>query len=215
MSTALKDITGLVPSVHGASTDSSWQGRLHSATRLTKLYFHTKEADHEKRYRRRSESTEVYQPDRGHCIRPRIYTYVPDRGHQDRLGLPGLFLRGDCPSTRCISEVAIRYMIQAVDIFLIGLVLMIFIRRIESDSDGANTWVKVTSISQLKRILIELVVVILFVRTLEGILIIEPGDYTWENPVLPLGILMLALALKFMNPGNTINGSPCTLAGQP
>lgn len=106
-------------------------------------------------------------------------------------------------------------MIQAVDIFLIGLVLMIFIRRIESDSDGANTWVKVTSISQLKRILIELVVVILFVRTLEGILIIEPGDYTWENPVLPLGILMLALALKFMDPGNTINGSPCTLAGQP
>ncbi len=107
------------------------------------------------------------------------------------------------------AKAAISYMIQAVDIFLIGLVLMIFsggiynifIPRTESDSDGANTWVKVTSIFQLKRILIELVVVILFVRTLEGILIIEPSDYTWEILALPLGILMLALALKFMDLG--------------
>jgi hypothetical protein len=40
--------------------------------------------------------------------------------------------------------------------------------------------------------------VILFVRTLEGALAIEPGAYIWENLVLPLGILMLALAFKFM-----------------
>ena len=97
-------------------------------------------------------------------------------------------------------------MIQAIDVFLIGLVLMIFaggiynlfIRRLESDSAGINNWVKVTSITQLKRILIELVIVILFVKTLEGALVIEPGGYKWENLVLPLGILMLALALKFM-----------------
>jgi len=58
--------------------------------------------------------------------------------------------------------------------------------------------VKITSITQLKRILVELVIVILFVRTLEGALLIEPTAYMWENLVLPLGILMLALALKFM-----------------
>jgi uncharacterized membrane protein YqhA len=104
------------------------------------------------------------------------------------------------------AKQAITYMIQAIDIFLIGLVLMIFaggiynlfIRRLESDSAGINNWVKVTSITQLKRILIELVIVILFVKTLEGALVIEPGGYKWENLVLPLGILMLALALKFM-----------------
>jgi uncharacterized membrane protein YqhA len=101
---------------------------------------------------------------------------------------------------------AIAYMIQAIDIFLIGLVLMIFaggiynlfIRSPESDSAEINSWVKVTSITQLKRILVELVIVILFVRTLEGALAIEYGGYQWENLVLPLGILMLALALKFM-----------------
>jgi uncharacterized membrane protein YqhA len=97
-------------------------------------------------------------------------------------------------------------MIQAIDVFLIGLVLMIFaggiytlfVQRLESDSSELNSWVKIKSITQLKRILVELVIVILFVRTLEGALAIEPGAYSWENLVLPLGILMLALALKFM-----------------
>ncbi len=104
------------------------------------------------------------------------------------------------------AKQAITYMIQAIDVFLIGMVLMIFaggiynlfIRHPESDSAGTNSWIKVTSISQLKRILIELVIVILFVKTLEGALAIESGAYQWENLVLPLGILMLALALKFM-----------------
>ena len=101
---------------------------------------------------------------------------------------------------------AITYMIQAIDIFLIGLVLMIFaggiynlfIRAPESDSTKINSWVKIKSIAQLKRILIELVIVILFVKMLEGALAIEASGYQWENLVLPLGILMLALALKFM-----------------
>jgi uncharacterized membrane protein YqhA len=104
------------------------------------------------------------------------------------------------------AKQAVTYMIQAVDIFLIGLVLMIFaggiyslfIRRAESDTAELNSWVRISSIAQLKRILVELVIVILFVRTLEGALAIEAGAYVWENLVLPLGILMLALALKFM-----------------
>ena len=104
------------------------------------------------------------------------------------------------------AKAAITYMIQAIDVFLIGLVLMIFaggiyqlfIRRRESDSPEINSWVRITSITQLKRILVELVIVILFVRALEGALVIEYGSFIWENLVLPLGILMLALAFKFM-----------------
>lgn len=104
------------------------------------------------------------------------------------------------------AKQAITYMIQAIDIFLIGLVLMIFaggiynlfVHRSESDSAELNSWVKIQSIAQLKRILVELVIVILFVRTLEGALAVEPGAYRWEHLVLPLGILFLALALKFM-----------------
>jgi uncharacterized membrane protein YqhA len=104
------------------------------------------------------------------------------------------------------AKQAITYIIQAIDIFLIGLVLMIFaggiyhlfIHRLEPDSAEINSWAKVSSITELKRILVELVIVILFVKTLEGALVIEPGGYKWENLVLPLGIMMLALALKFM-----------------
>ena len=104
------------------------------------------------------------------------------------------------------AKQAVTYMIQAVDIFLIGLVLMIFaggiynlfIRRAGSDSAELSGWVKISSIAQLKRILVELVIVILIVRTLEGALTVEPGAYLWEHLVLPLAILMLALALKFM-----------------
>ena len=104
------------------------------------------------------------------------------------------------------AKQAVTYMIQAIDVFLIGLVLMIFaggiytlfIHRLESDTAEFNSWIKISSITQLKKILVELVIVILFVRTLEGALSIEVGSYTWENLVLPMGILMLALAFKFM-----------------
>ena len=104
------------------------------------------------------------------------------------------------------AKQAITYIIQAIDIFLVGLVLMIFtgaiytlfIRQPESGNSKINSWMKITSIAQLKRILVELVIVILCVRTLEVALAIEPNSYVWENLVLPLGILMLALALKFM-----------------
>jgi uncharacterized membrane protein YqhA len=108
-------------------------------------------------------------------------------------------------------NLAIAYSIQAVDIFLIGLVLLIFsggiynlfIHRVRSKSEEINTWVNIRSISQLKRILAELVIVILFVKFLEGGLKIGLNEYSWEMVVLPLGILLLALALKFMELSKT------------
>ena len=98
------------------------------------------------------------------------------------------------------------YMIQALDVFLIGLVLMIFsgaiyslfIRPEESESIPSKSWVKIKSTTELKKILIELVIVILIVKVLEGALGVESGGYVWENLVLPVAILMLALAYKFM-----------------
>lgn len=104
------------------------------------------------------------------------------------------------------AKQTIVYMIQALDVFLIGLVLMIFagaiyslfIRPEESGSIPSKSWVKIKSITELKKILIELVIVILFVKTLEGALGVEAGGYVWEHLVLPTAILMLALAYKFM-----------------
>jgi uncharacterized membrane protein YqhA len=105
------------------------------------------------------------------------------------------------------AKQAITYIIQAIDAFLIGLVLMIFsggiyklfLHSSEAGSTKIDGWVRITSIRQLKRSLVELVLVILFVKALEGGLAMEPGSLVWENLVLPLGILAMALALKFMD----------------
>lgn len=104
------------------------------------------------------------------------------------------------------ANLAITYMIQAVDVFLIGLVLLIFsggiynlfIHRVNATSEEISSWINIKNISQLKKILAELVIVILFVKFLEGGLKIGLKDYNWEMLVLPLGIVMLALALKLM-----------------
>jgi uncharacterized membrane protein YqhA len=113
---------------------------------------------------------------------------------------------GDDSHLAMSAKQAISYVVQGIDAFLIGLVLMIFAGGIyklfvhdpEIASPRIDSWVKVTSISQLKRNLVEMVLVIMFVRALEGSLAIEPSDFEWEHLVLPLTILTLALALKFM-----------------
>jgi uncharacterized membrane protein YqhA len=104
------------------------------------------------------------------------------------------------------ANIAITFLIQAVDTFLIGLVFMIFsggiyylyIRHIDTDTAEVNSWVRITNISQLKNILAELVIIILFVKFLEGGLKYGLNEYTWEMLVLPAGIMMLAIALKLL-----------------
>jgi hypothetical protein len=44
-----------------------------------------------------------------------------------------------------------------------------------------------------------MVLVVLFVSALEGGLVIVPDDFIWEMRILPLRILVMALALKFMD----------------
>ena len=105
------------------------------------------------------------------------------------------------------SNVAITFLIQAVDAFLIGLVFMIFsggiyylyVRHIDVTDPEITSWIKVNNIGQLKNILAELVIIILFVKFLEGGLKTGIAEYKWEMLVLPASILMLALALKFLN----------------
>lgn len=104
------------------------------------------------------------------------------------------------------ASIAIAYLIQAIDAFLIGLVLMIFsggiynlfIHRLDSSITEANNWLRVRSIAQLKRILAQLVILVLFVKFLEVALKNVLTSYSWEMLILPLGIVMLALALKLI-----------------
>jgi uncharacterized membrane protein YqhA len=103
------------------------------------------------------------------------------------------------------SNITITFLIQAIDAFLIGLVLMIFsggiynlfIHQLDSSTTELNSWIKIRSIEQLKRILAQLVILVLFVKFLEVALQNTPSSYRWEMLILPLGIVILAL--KFMS----------------
>ena len=106
-----------------------------------------------------------------------------------------------------IAKQVIAFLVQGVDAFLIALVLMIFsgevynlfIHRVEGDSQLKTSQTRISSIAQLKSIIAELIVIILFVKFLEDILGSDINTYQWEILVLPVSILLLALSLKFLN----------------
>jgi uncharacterized membrane protein YqhA len=104
------------------------------------------------------------------------------------------------------ANVAITFLIQAVDAFLIGLVFLIFsggiyylyVRHIEVRQPEVSNWIKINNIGELKNILAELVIIILFVKFLEDVLKTGIAEYEWQMLVLPAGILMLAISLKLL-----------------
>jgi uncharacterized membrane protein YqhA len=101
------------------------------------------------------------------------------------------------------SDLAMISLIESVDAFLFSLVLLIFAygilqifilkNKLEPDNT-APSWLRITSVSELKQILIEVVIVILFVFFLKVILIhIEKAS--WEMLILPFSILLLSMSL--------------------
>ena len=103
------------------------------------------------------------------------------------------------------TDAAVAFLIQGVDAFLIGLVFIIFsfgiytlfMHPIQVSEHSAFRWIRIRSINDLKVILGELIVIVLFVKFLE-IVLQEGADLTYEFLVLPVGIVLLALALKFL-----------------
>jgi len=106
-----------------------------------------------------------------------------------------------------ISEVTLttKYIIQSLDLFLVALVLMIFsfavyglvLREVDTDKLPASRWLQITSISELKSTLAEVIIIILFVQFLEMILL-KFDQLDWKMLVLPLGIALLAVSLKLL-----------------
>ena len=100
---------------------------------------------------------------------------------------------------------AIALLVQAIDSFLIGMVFIIFsygvttlfIRRIELPEGNVFSWVRITNIKNLKVILGEMIVIILSVKFLEVVLL-NAAEFTFEMLVLPVGVVLLALALKLL-----------------
>ena len=100
---------------------------------------------------------------------------------------------------------AIALLVQAIDSFLIGMVFIIFsygvttlfVRRIELPEGSVFSWVRITNIKNLKVILGELIVIILSVKFLEVVLL-NAAEFSYEMLVLPVGVVLLALALKLL-----------------
>ncbi len=99
--------------------------------------------------------------------------------------------------------------VEAVDNFLFGLVLLLFsfgiytlfIRpfRITSDEAGPS-WLKIKSISELKTQLAQVIIIMLFVLFLERVMLLGDEDpFEWTMLVLPAAILALALSLWCMH----------------
>jgi len=103
------------------------------------------------------------------------------------------------------ANLAIALVVQAIDAFLIALVLLIFgkgiynlfVHEVEAGSAKTKGWSNINSIAQLKGILAELVIIILMVKFLESALRTF-GGYDWEMLILPAGVLMLAGAVRVL-----------------
>lgn len=107
------------------------------------------------------------------------------------------------------SDIATTYLIQSLDTFLIALILFIFAHGIftlfisdknPKESSEVLKWINTPNIGRLKSVLAEVIVIILFVKFLEVVLV-NLENLTWELLALPIGILLLSLSLKFLGLG--------------
>lgn len=117
--------------------------------------------------------------------------------------LPGQSTSGVAAMTG--ANLSIAFLVQAVDAFLIALVLMIFgsgvfnlfVRSHSAEDQQSSKLFQIQSITELKRILAEMIVIILMVKFLENALVTMKG-FGWEDLVLPGAILLLAAAVRVL-----------------
>ena len=96
--------------------------------------------------------------------------------------------------------------LEAVDAFLFGIVLVIFAYGIaigfvftlpEGYGSSLPNWMKIEGVSQLKGILSEVVVVVLIV-IFARVVVEANGKFEWAMLVLPISILLIALGLRMI-----------------
>jgi uncharacterized membrane protein YqhA len=74
--------------------------------------------------------------------------------------------------------------------------IFVFQKTEETESDPLKA-IRITNISQLKKILAEVIIIILFVKFLE-IALINLNSLKWELLIMPGSILLLSVSLKFL-----------------
>ncbi len=122
------------------------------------------------------------------------------------------YLAEDAPLPEYLTrgDLATVSLAQSVDVFLFALVMMIFSYGIlylflvedkEKERPNFPAWLQIKSIFQLKMILGEVIVFILFVRFLEAVTKIGYANLTLESLILPGAILLLSLSLMLLRQG--------------
>ena len=113
----------------------------------------------------------------------------------------------NAPEHLDLSDQAMISVLQSMDAFLIGLVLLIFsfgvynlfIGEIKTPRSLAGAqWAQITSIERLKQVLVEVIIVVLAVLFLWELLLLE-DKATWSVLVVPIGIVLLAAALRLVD----------------
>ncbi|SHJ79702.1 Uncharacterized protein family, UPF0114 [Arenibacter nanhaiticus] len=103
-------------------------------------------------------------------------------------------------------DVGITYLIKSLGTFLIALVLFIFAHGVytlfisnapSSLNKGVLRWIQTPNIGHLKKILGEVIVIILFVKFLE-VVFLNIDDLKWELLFFPIFIILMALGLKIL-----------------
>lgn len=113
----------------------------------------------------------------------------------------------DLPEHILHSDIATAYLIQSVDAFLIAVVLLYFAfalfhlfisKDVEASARIFPGKIAPKNISELKQVLAEVVIVILFILFLQEIWV-ELNDLQWQLLVAPISIALLALSLRLAN----------------
>ena len=110
----------------------------------------------------------------------------------------------DLPAHINAEELAIGRMILTLDSFLVALILMYFGYAIyalfianagEAEKTDIPRWLIPSGIGELKEVLAQVLIIILFMLTLQ-VIWLSLDNLTWELLVIPVSILLLAVALR-------------------
>ena len=108
--------------------------------------------------------------------------------------------------------------LEAVDSFLFGIVLVIFAYGIaigfvftlpEGYGERLPVWMKVGGVGQLKATLAEVVIVVLIV-IFARVVVEAQGKFEWSMLVLPASILMISVALRMIELGSKLGSKEGT-----
>ena len=121
-------------------------------------------------------------------------------------GLSDIYRTEEIPPQVSLINLSMATLVSAMDIFLFALILLIFaygiLHLFIATGDNQNIplpeIMRINNITQLKTILAQVIIIILFVDFLESVITVGLKWVPLEALVTPLAILLLAAALRLM-----------------